>query len=603
MPGHKPRKKDISFPSNFRHKVHTDYDSKVGRLTGLPLQWNSILQSDCIVKKDEKERMYNKPVRKYYPGLDLDIQSLQYRSLDDVRMYKNSKVSMLQSPAEEGKMGGNLQCLENFTPDVSDYDPAEVREVNLKRAQQLFKGRPNDIGYYKKLILSRLDKFKISTDRLHLSTISGPEIKLQFPGISTPETQNLHLPTIPRVGKQNLHLPTIPRVGNQKSNRTTAILQVGKKTLLRPEDFKTEIKLPDETQIIGQRYAENNYTPGWWSASSWSTGLLNQQPGDLNAQTNTTLTNSSDLIQVKSILKQSSSSSTSSSTSTVASARAPVQPPGIPPHRDTGDTRTPPPRPPKPSGELRRTRFPDSVENPVYFVYSDQNENYVTYSLPVKKEDRRKQTGEEEEEKEEEEEEKHKQEEKTQKEREKEDVYESLEALENENLDELEEHGEHEQQEVQEEQGHKAQEEQEKQEEQKEQEAQDSLKKKEENESLSENYKLFLSTLRGIAAEGNLEKNYINLVKTGVDVTGSMYIGERVLNNSKVSIKKVNLKTQSWTSLECLYTDIMIMLEYPHRNIVGILEKRSMHEGEIADICRDILSALHYLHSLLIVHS
>jgi len=55
-------------------------------------------------------------------------------------MYKNSKVSMLQSPAEEeGKMGGYLQGLENFTPDVSDYDPAEVREVNLKRAQQLFK--------------------------------------------------------------------------------------------------------------------------------------------------------------------------------------------------------------------------------------------------------------------------------------------------------------------------------------------------------------------------------------------------------------------------------------------------------------------------------
>ena len=47
---------------------------------------------------------------------------------------------MLQSPAEEeGKMGGYLQGLENFTPDVSDYDPAEVREVNLKRAQQLFK--------------------------------------------------------------------------------------------------------------------------------------------------------------------------------------------------------------------------------------------------------------------------------------------------------------------------------------------------------------------------------------------------------------------------------------------------------------------------------
>ena len=98
----------------------------------------------------------------------------------------------------------------------------------------------------------RLDKFKISTDRLHLPTISGPEIKLQFPGISTPETQNLHLPTVPRVGKQNLHLPAIPKVGKQKLNRTT-ILQVGKKTLLRPEDFKTEIKLSDETQIIGQR--------------------------------------------------------------------------------------------------------------------------------------------------------------------------------------------------------------------------------------------------------------------------------------------------------------------------------------------------------------
>ena len=41
---------------------------------------------------------------------------------------------------------------------------------------------------------------------------------------------------------------------------------------------------------------------------------------------------------------------------------------------------------------------------------------------------------------------------------------------------------------------------------------------------------------------------------------------------------------------------------YTYLHSLGILEKRSMHEGEIADICRDILSALHYLHSLLIVH-
>ena len=46
---------------------------------------------------------------------------------------------MLQSPAEEGKMGENLQGFENFPHDVSDYDPAEVRAINLKRAQQLFK--------------------------------------------------------------------------------------------------------------------------------------------------------------------------------------------------------------------------------------------------------------------------------------------------------------------------------------------------------------------------------------------------------------------------------------------------------------------------------
>ena len=54
-------------------------------------------------------------------------------------MYKNNKVSMLQAPAAEGSMGENLQGLKNFPHDVCDYDPAEVRAINLKRAQQLFK--------------------------------------------------------------------------------------------------------------------------------------------------------------------------------------------------------------------------------------------------------------------------------------------------------------------------------------------------------------------------------------------------------------------------------------------------------------------------------
>ena len=41
--GKKKLRPDISEPSNFEHRVHTGYDCREGKFTGLPLQWQSII--------------------------------------------------------------------------------------------------------------------------------------------------------------------------------------------------------------------------------------------------------------------------------------------------------------------------------------------------------------------------------------------------------------------------------------------------------------------------------------------------------------------------------------------------------------------------------
>ncbi|XP_058129546.1 serine/threonine-protein kinase PAK mbt [Anopheles ziemanni] len=50
----KKKKPQISFPSNFEHRVHTGFDKQEGRYVGLPLQWASIVGNNQILKSSNR---------------------------------------------------------------------------------------------------------------------------------------------------------------------------------------------------------------------------------------------------------------------------------------------------------------------------------------------------------------------------------------------------------------------------------------------------------------------------------------------------------------------------------------------------------------------
>ncbi|CAH1988222.1 unnamed protein product [Acanthoscelides obtectus] len=54
MFGKKKKKPQISQPTNFEHRVHTDYDKRQGRFVGLPLQWASIVGNNQILKSTNR---------------------------------------------------------------------------------------------------------------------------------------------------------------------------------------------------------------------------------------------------------------------------------------------------------------------------------------------------------------------------------------------------------------------------------------------------------------------------------------------------------------------------------------------------------------------
>lgn len=50
----KKKKPQISLPSNFEHRVHTNFDKREGRYVGLPLQWASIVGNNQILKSTNR---------------------------------------------------------------------------------------------------------------------------------------------------------------------------------------------------------------------------------------------------------------------------------------------------------------------------------------------------------------------------------------------------------------------------------------------------------------------------------------------------------------------------------------------------------------------
>lgn len=93
----KKKKPQISFPSNFEHRVHTGFDKREGRYVGLPLQWASIVGNNQILKST------NRPLPLIDPSEITPTEILDLKTI--VRPHNNSSAaSTTGSIGEPGKL-------------------------------------------------------------------------------------------------------------------------------------------------------------------------------------------------------------------------------------------------------------------------------------------------------------------------------------------------------------------------------------------------------------------------------------------------------------------------------------------------------------------
>lgn len=63
MFGKKKKRLEISAPSNFEHRVHTGFDPREQRFTGLPQQWQSLLADTANRPKPMVDPSYITPIQ------------------------------------------------------------------------------------------------------------------------------------------------------------------------------------------------------------------------------------------------------------------------------------------------------------------------------------------------------------------------------------------------------------------------------------------------------------------------------------------------------------------------------------------------------------
>ncbi|XP_058459372.1 serine/threonine-protein kinase PAK 4 [Malaya genurostris] len=93
----KKKKPQISFPSNFEHRVHTGFDKREGRYVGLPLQWASIVGNNQILKST------NRPLPLIDPSEITPTEILDLKTI--VRPHHNPNSSAASTTSSEpGKL-------------------------------------------------------------------------------------------------------------------------------------------------------------------------------------------------------------------------------------------------------------------------------------------------------------------------------------------------------------------------------------------------------------------------------------------------------------------------------------------------------------------
>lgn len=135
-----------------------------------------------------------------------------------------------------------------------------------------------------------------------------------------------------------------------------------------------------------------------------------------------------------------------------------------------------------------------------------------------------------------------------------------------------------------------------------------------------------IAELRRIVNPGNPLDTYKSEKQIGVGASGTVYIARRNDTKEVVAVKRMAFKSQP--KKEMLVTEIKVMQQYKHPNLVNYLDsylveaddlwvvmdyleggnltdvvvKTELDEGQIAAVLKECLKALHFLHSHSIVH-
>jgi hypothetical protein len=148
--------------------------------------------------------------------------------------------------------------------------------------------------------------------------------------------------------------------------------------------------------------------------------------------------------------------------------------------------------------------------------------------------------------------------------------------------------------------------------------------------SNSENSKLsheqFRYALQMVVNPGDPRLRYKNLIKIGEGSTGTVFVANDLQqHNALVAIKRMNLHKQQ--RRELLFNEVVIMRDYKHKNVVemygsylvddelwvvmeylaggaltDIVTKTRMDENQIASVCKSVLRSLAFLHANGVIH-
>uniref|UniRef100_A0A182SK24 non-specific serine/threonine protein kinase n=1 Tax=Anopheles maculatus TaxID=74869 RepID=A0A182SK24_9DIPT len=159
----KKKKPQISFPSNFEHRVHTGFDKREGRYVGLPLQWASIVGNNQILKSSNRPlplvdpseitpteildlKTIVRPHGQAGPGGNVPVPGAVVSEPGKLILPKTSNVARsnsLRSSSPPRVRRGDLRANTNVPPSVPE-EPIQSSPQQLGGGQSPFPGMNNN---------------------------------------------------------------------------------------------------------------------------------------------------------------------------------------------------------------------------------------------------------------------------------------------------------------------------------------------------------------------------------------------------------------------------------------------------------------------------